>query len=137
MIVADTSVWIDYVNGVVAPHTDALDYELAHNRIITGDLIIVEFLQGFKNDADYEKARQIMDSLEYMNFVGREISLKAANNYRILRKQGITVRKTIDVIIATFCIENHFPLLHNDKDFDPFEEILGLNVWHSSCQPGR
>ncbi|MGD9974294.1 MAG: PIN domain nuclease [Desulfatirhabdiaceae bacterium] len=128
MIVADTSVWIDYVNGIIAPHTNALDYELEHNRIITGDLIIVEFLQGFKNEKEYEKAKQIMDSLEYMNFVGREISLKASNNYRILRKQGITVRKTIDVLIATFCMENDLSLIHNDKDFDPFEEILGLKV---------
>ncbi len=128
MIVADTSAWIDYVRGVRAPHTDALDYELMHNRIITGDLIIAEFLQGFRSDSDYRKAKKIMDSLEYHDFVGREIAVQAALNFRTLRRKGITVRKTIDVLIATFCIENDYDLIHNDRDFDPMEEILGLQV---------
>jgi predicted nucleic acid-binding protein len=128
MIVADTSAWIDYVKGVIAPHTDALDFELQNNRIITGDLIITEFLQGFKSDKDFEKAKIIMDNLEYRNFVGKEIAIQAANNFRELRKNGITVRKTIDVIIATFCIQNDFMLIHNDRDFDPMEKILGLKV---------
>ena len=128
MIVADTSVWIDYVRGVDAPHTNILDYELIYNRVVTGDIIMVEFLQGFKNDREYFMAKQIMDNLEYRDFLGKEIAIQAANNYRKLRRQGITVRKTIDVIIATFCIENRFPLIHNDRDFDPMEEILGLIV---------
>ncbi|HPX27113.1 MAG TPA: PIN domain-containing protein, partial [Treponemataceae bacterium] len=108
MIVADTSVWIDYVKGIDAPHTNILDYELVCNRVITGDIIIVEFLQGFKNDRDYLIAKQIMDNLEYRDFLGKEVAIQAANNYRKLRKLGITVRKTMDVIIATFCIENGF-----------------------------
>ena len=128
MIVADTSVWIDYVNGVIAPHTNLLDFELINNRIITGDIIIAEFLQGFKNDADYYKAKEIMESLVYYDFLGHKNAYKAADNYRNLRKQGITIRKTIDVFIATFCIENNFQLIHNDRDFDPMEEILGLQV---------
>ncbi len=128
MIVADTSVWIDYAKGIDAPHTNILDYELIYNRVVTGDIIMVEFLQGFKNDREYLIAKQIMDSLEYRDFLGKEIAIQAANNYRKLRKQGITVRKTIDVIIATFCVENRFPLIHNDRDFDPMEEILGLIV---------
>ncbi|HHE40775.1 MAG TPA: PIN domain nuclease [Candidatus Cloacimonetes bacterium] len=128
MIVADTSVWIDYVRGIDAPHTDLLDYELDHNRIITGDLIITEFLQGFRIEKDYKAAKKIMESLEYHDFVGKEIALQSAQNFRILRKNGVTVRKTIDVIIATFCMENSFELLHNDRDFDPIEEILGLQV---------
>lgn len=128
MIVADTSVWIDYVRGIDAPHTDLLDYELDHSRIVTGDLIIAEFLQGFRNEEDYQKAKQIMESLEYHDFVGKDIALRAARNYRKLRKSGTTVRKTIDVIIATFCIENDFDLLHNDRDFDPMEGLLGLRV---------
>ena len=128
MIVADTSVWIDYVKGIDAPHTNILDYELIYNRVVTGDIIMVEFLQGFKNDREYLIAKQIMENLEYRDFLGKEIAIQAANNYRKLRKQGITVRKTIDVIIATFCIENRFPLIHNDRDFDPMEEILGLIV---------
>ena len=128
MIVADTSVWIDYVKGIDAPHTNILDYELIYNRVVTGDIIMVEFLQGFKNDREYLIAKQIMENLEYRDFLGKEIAIQAANNYRKLRRQGITVRKTIDVIIATFCIENRFPLIHNDRDFDPIEEILGLIV---------
>ena len=128
MIVADTSVWIDYVKGIDAPHTNILDYELIYNRVVTGDIIMVEFLQGFKDDREYLIAKQIMENLEYRDFLGKGIAIQAANNYRKLRKQGITVRKTIDVIIATFCIENRFPLIHNDRDFDPMEEILGLIV---------
>ena len=128
MIVADTSVWIDYVKGIDAPHTNILDYELVCNRVITGDIIIVEFLQGFKNDREYLIAKQIMDNLEYRDFLGKEVAIQAANNYRKLRKLGITVRKTIDVIIATLCIENGFSLIHNDRHFDPMEELLGLVV---------
>lgn len=128
MIVADTIAWIDYVRGFQASHTDILDYELQHNRIVTGDLIIVEFLQGFKNEKDLRIAKQLMDSLEYYNFVGKEIAFTAAENFRKLRKNGITVRKTIDVIIATFCIEHGFALIHNDRDFDPMEQYLGLKV---------
>lgn len=128
MIVADTSVWIDYVRGLNAPHTDILDYELLYNRVITGDIIIAEFLQGFREEKDFVEAKKIMESLEYRDFLGKEIALQAAVNFRILRKRGITVRKTIDVIIATFCIENGFALIHNDRDFDPMEEHLGLLV---------
>lgn len=128
MIVADTSVWIDYVHGVISPQTDILDNELECSRIATGDLIIGEFLQGFRDDKQYQEAKELMDSLEYYDFVGKEIAMSAAQNFRKLRKKGITRRKTIDVLIASFCIEYGFELLHNDRDFDPMEEILGLRV---------
>ena len=128
MIVADTSAWIDYVKGVSAAHTDVLDSELVRNRIITGDLIIAEFLQGFRDEKEYQEAKQMMDSLEYRDLVGRDIAVAASQNYRILRRNGITVRKTIDVIIATFCIQNDLELIHNDRDFDGMEEALGLRV---------
>jgi hypothetical protein len=128
MIVADTSAWIDYFNGVLARHTDRLDSDLNTQRIIIGDLIIAELLQGFKTDKEYRTAKKIIEYLEYRDFVGKEIALKTAHNYRYLRKKGITVKKTIDVIIATFCIENKYQLIHNDKDFDPLEEHLGLMV---------
>jgi len=128
VIVADTSAWIDYVRGVDAPHTDLLDHDLDHNRIVTGDLIIAEFLQSFRSEKDYQAAKKIMESLEYHDFLGKEMALLSARNYRILQRSGITVRKTIDVMIATFCIENGFELLHNDRDFDPMEERLGLKV---------
>ena len=128
MIVVDTSAWIDYFNGINAPHTNRLDKDLTIERIIIGDLIIAELLQGFKTDKDYSIARSLIESLEYRDFLGKETAIKAADNYRYLRKRGITVRKTIDTIIATFCIENRYQLIHNDKDFDPFEEYLGLEV---------
>lgn len=128
MIVADTSVWIDYVNGVVSAQTNMLDIELENRRVATGDLIIVEFLQGFRDDKHFKEAKDLMESLDYYDFVGKEMAFAAAQNFRKLRKKGITIRKTIDVIIATFCIEYGFQLLHNDRDFDPLEEVLGLKV---------
>ena len=128
MIVADTSVWIDYFNGIIAEHTDRLDSDLDLHRIIIGDLIIAELLQGFKTDKDYNSAKKLIENLEYRDFAGKEIAVKAADNYRYIRKNGITVRKTIDVIIATFCIENNYQLIHNDRDFDALEKYLGLNV---------
>ena len=128
MIVADTSVWIDYFRGVTAPHTDLLDRALSESRIIIGDLIMTELLQGFREEKEFQIAKQIIESLEYRDFVGREMAIAAAQNYRTLRRQGITVRKTIDVLIATFCIENGFDLIHNDRDFDAMERVLGLRV---------
>ena len=128
MIVADTSVWIDYVNGVITPQTDILDTELENERVATGDIIIVEFLQGFREDKQFQEAKDLMDSLEYYDFVGRELAITAAQNFRKLRRKGIIIRKTIDVLIATFCIEYGFELLHNDRDFDLMEEVLGLRV---------
>lgn len=128
MIVADTSVWIDYFRGVAAPHTDLLDYELQNSQIVIGDLIIAELLQGFRSERDFKTVLQIVERLQYRDFVGKPIAIKAAQNYRLLKSQGITVRKTIDVLIATFCIENNFDLIHNDRDFDVMEKSLGLRV---------
>jgi predicted nucleic acid-binding protein len=128
MVVVDTSVWIDYFKGIAAPHTEMLDYELGHDRVIIGDIIMTELLQGFREDKDFLKAGKLLDSLEYHDFVGRTIALKAAANFRYLRKKGITIRKTIDVIIASFCIENRFSLLHHDTDFDLMEKPLGLMI---------
>ena len=128
MIVADTSVWIDYVRGVQGRHTDLLDDALLYDRVVTGDIIMAEFLQGFRDEQDFQEAKQIMERLEYHDFMGKKIALQAAQNFRKLRKKGITVRKTIDVIIGTFCIENGFELIHNDRDFDPMETVLGLKV---------
>lgn len=128
MIVVDTSVWIDYVNGIDSEQTELLHDALEHTRILTGDLIITEFLQGFRSTKDLAKGRQLMEALEYHDLVGKEIAIKAAGHYRTLRKNGITVRKTIDVLIATFCIDHGYALLHNDRDFDAMEEILGLQI---------
>lgn len=128
MMVVDTSVWIDYVNGVRTAQTDILDRELKQDRVVTGDLIIVEFLQGFRDNKQFQQARKLMDSLEYYDFIGKDMAIKAAQNFRLLRKKGVTIRKTIDVLIATFCIEHGFELLHNDKEYEQMEKILGLRV---------
>jgi hypothetical protein len=128
MIVVDTSVWVDYFNGVSTPHTDLLDRLLLQEHILIGDLILTEVLQGFRNDADFRKARVLLDTLEFSPMLGKEIALQSAQNYRKLRRTGATVRKTIDVIIATFCIVNRYRLLHTDRDFDPIEKHLGLRI---------
>ena len=129
MVVVDTTVWIDYVNGLDTPYTNALDYELLRNQVITGDLLIAEFLQGFRADKDFEAAKEIVNSLIYCDMLGKDIALKSAANFRFLRKKGITIRKTADVIIATFCIEHGLPLLHSDRDFDIMENHLGLRIY--------
>jgi predicted nucleic acid-binding protein len=127
MIVVDSSVWIDYFNGRSSPETDAL-YQLARERIIIGDLIMAEVLQGFAAEADFRRAERIFAALEFRPMVGHEIAITAARNQRMLRVRGVTARRTIDTIIATFCILAGHELLHCDRDFDPFERHLGLRV---------
>ena len=129
MVFVDTTVWIDYFRGLDTPLTNALDYELLHNQVVTGDLIITEFLQGFNNDRDFDTAKEIMGNLIYYDMLGKDIALKSAENFRFLRKNGITIRKTADVIIGTFCLAHDFPLLHNDRDFEPIEKYLGLRIY--------
>jgi len=126
MILVDTSVWIDYLNGVQNRHTDALDSSVVEGIAAIGDLIFLEILQGIRNDRDYRKTRQILLTLDQYEMFGKEIAEKCADNYRALRKKGITIRKTTDVIIATFCIEQKTPLLFLDRDFIPFVDHLGL-----------
>ena len=126
MVVVDSSVWIAYFNGAITPETQPLDVLLGHEPVGLGDLILVEVLQGFRLDKDYETAKRLLTSLTIFDFLGQDIAIRAADNYRALRKRGITVRKTADVIIATFCIEHDFPLLHSDKDFLPFVIHLRL-----------
>lgn len=128
MILVDSSVWIDYFNGKSTKQTSLLDSLLGSELIVIGDLILTEVLQGFQEDRDFNKAKELLDSLIFMEMLGKELAIKSAENYRILRKKGVTVRKTIDVIIATFCIENNIPLLHSDRDFTPMEKHLNLKV---------
>ena len=128
MIVVDTSVWIDYFNGVASPHTDLLDQLLSRERLVIGDIILTEVLQGFRHDTDFRQAQALLDTLEFRPMLGREIALLSAKNYRKLRRAGVTVRKTIDVMIGSFCVQNHHRLLHSDRDFDPIEKHLGLRV---------
>ena len=95
---------------------------------MTGDLVLIEVLQGFKSDKDYKTARELLTSLTVFSLGGQKLAIKSADNFRLLRKKGVTVRKTIDVLIATFCIEQNLPLLHADKDFEPFHEYLKLKI---------
>lgn len=126
MILVDSSVWVDYFNGKPTPETDFLDSLLGSEPVAVGDLILAEVLQGFRSDADYETAREMLESLTTYDLLGASLAIKTAENYRALRKRGITVRKTADTIIATFCIERRTPLLFSDRDFDPFVKHLGL-----------
>ena len=126
MILVDTSVWIDYFNGQKTIITNTLDSALVDGTVAIGDIIFLEILQGFKHDKDYNKARKTLSSLEQYELLGRNMVTKCANNYRFLRKKGITIRKTTDIIIATFCIANKIPLLYSDRDFTPFTRHLNL-----------
>lgn len=128
MIVVDSSVWIGYFNGAATRETALLDDILGAEPVLTGDLILCEVLQGFRSGRDARRARDALDTLHYAPMVGREIALASARNYRRLRARGVTVRKTIDMLIATFCLENGHRLLHADRDFDVIEAHLGLQT---------
>ena len=132
MILVDSSVWISYFNGKINPQTDCLDSALGKKIIIVGDIILVEVLQGFKNDRDFQKAKELLSNFQLMEMLGRELAIKSAENYRLLRKKGVTDRKTIDVIIGTFCLYHNMSLLHDDRDFDPLIKYLKLNAVTSS-----
>lgn len=126
MILVDTSVWIDYFNGLETLEANLLDTALVNDEVAIGDLILLEILQGFRADKDYETAKGHLISLHQFSMLSPDIAIKAAENYRILRKKGITIRKAADVIIATFCINNRIPLLFSDRDFIPFTKHLKL-----------
>ena len=128
MILVDSSVWIDYFNGKKTQNTDWLDASLGGITIIMGDLILTEVLQGFQSDVDFRIARDLLLPLPFMAMGGQILALESAMNYRFLRKKGVTVRKTIDVMIGTFCIHYQLPLLCEDKDFDPMVKFLGLKI---------
>ena len=126
MTVVDSSVWIDYFNGIENVQTNYLHANLGAQPFATGDLILTEVLQGFKTDKAFNQTNDLFSRLFYFDMVGKEVALRAASNCRLLRKRGLTIRKTIDVMIATFCILHDMPLLHNDKDFKIAEAHLGL-----------
>lgn len=128
MLIVDSTVWVDYFNGVKNSQTDYL-YQIADKTpILIGDLILAEVLQGFRNDTDFETARRILGKFLQVEMVNPDLAVQSARNYRVLLRKGITVRKTIDSLIATYCIENEHDLLHNDSDFDGYEKHLGLSV---------
>jgi predicted nucleic acid-binding protein len=128
MILVDSSVFIDYFNGINNRQTDELNALLGNELVITGDYILAEVLRGFRNDRDYKAAKEIMQSFPCFNICNEELAIKSAENFRYLRTKGITIRKTADLIIGTFCIENDMELLHNDRDFEPMGKYLNLKI---------
>ncbi len=128
MILVDSSVWIDFFRGTRNPQAETLDGLLGTARIVVGDLIVAEVLQGVRNEREFQQVRKTLDTFEQVDIVGKHIALEAAKNFRRLRDLGFTVRKTIDTLIATRCIESNYSLLHADRDFDAFEAHLGLQV---------
>ncbi len=128
MILVDSSVWIDYFRGVRSAQAETLDGLLGREPLAIGDLILTEVLQGFASDLDFERTRQLLTSLIVVELGGEDIAVQAAKNFRALRRLGITIRKTIDTVIATRCIESGYTLLHSDRDFDAFVKHLGLRA---------
>jgi len=126
MIIVDSSVWIDYFSGRDTAQTDKLDLLLGISPVAVGDLILIEVLQGFRLDKEYRIVKSLFDDVPVFEMLGRDRAISSADHFRALRKKGITVRKTADVIIAGFCIEQQMPLLFSDKDFKPFVKHLGL-----------
>lgn len=128
MILVDSSVWVDYFRGVDSAPVEKLDLLLGSEPLAIGDLILTEVLQGFTAERDFMTAKRLLMSLHVVEIGGADIAIQAALNFRALRALGITVRKTIDTLIATRCIESSYTLLHSDRDFEPFAQHLGLRV---------
>lgn len=129
MILVDTSVWIDYFNGIENDQTNSLDRSISEQTILLGDIILVEILQGFDSDSDFKKAKKALDHLSCVQLGGKSLAIKAATNFRFLRSKGVTIRKTVDMLIGSWCIEHEIALLHNDKDFDQIAIHLPLKVY--------
>lgn len=126
MILVDSSVWIDYFRGTLNPESEMLDALLGSEPVAAGDLILTEVLQGFGSDRDFNQARKLFAAVPVIQLGGVDIAIHAAKHFRLLRAKGITARKTIDTIIATYCIAREIPLLYSDRDFDPFVQHFGL-----------
>lgn len=126
MILVHSGVWIDYFTGTDTKQTNTLDKTLGVRSVAAGDLILTEVLQGFRHDKDYRTAKTLFENVTIFEMLGRDMAIESAENYRALRKKGITIRKTADVIIASFCIKQKLPLLFSDKNFKPFVKYLGL-----------
>ena len=120
--------WIDYFRGTITAQTEKLDSLLGSEPLATGDLILTEVLQGFTRESEFREARTLLISLTVVELGGQEVAIQAARNFRALRALGLTVRKTIDCLIATRCIEDGYDLLHSDRNFDPFVKYLGLRT---------
>lgn len=130
MTLIDTTVWIDYFRNRSTPETEWLDREVSRQRLGLTDLILCEVLQGIRTPREFEATRTALERFEIFSAGGATLAVTAAQHYQTLRLQGVTVRKTIDCLIASFCLIHSHYLLHNDRDYDPFEERLGLRVVH-------
>lgn len=130
MIIVDTTVWVDYLRGTRTSHTDWLEAKLTSERLGLTDLILCEVLQGVPTDSQFDAVQEELLRFEVFETGTVELAVEAALNYRRLRAAGRTIRRTIDSLIATFCLMEGHTLLHNDRDYDPFEDVLGLRVVH-------
>jgi len=126
VILVDSSVWIDYLRGIATPQTDRLDLLLGSALIVMGDLVLTEVLQGCATDRQFNDVRRTLSAFELVTIGGADVAVEAARNHRRLRALGVTVRKTVDTLIATRCLANDYDLLHSDRDFEPFAQHLGL-----------
>ena len=133
MILVDSSVWIDFSRGNDTPQVNRLDALFAQERIGVGDLVLTEVLRGLRTERDFNHARKTLAAFELVELGGADVALQAAKNFRALRAMGFTVRRTIDTIMVTKCIESGYSLLHADRDFDPFAAHLGLRVAYSEA----
>lgn len=131
MILVDSSVWIDYFRAAETPQVSLLDSMLGRHPLAVGDLIAAEVLQGVSDEREFKLVKQTLDAFDHIDLVGYDLAIRASKNYRTLRAKGVTIRKTIDTLIATRCIEDGLTLLHADRDFMPFVEHLGLKVAYS------
>ncbi len=129
MILVDSSVWADYFDGRASPETDLLDGLLGRQLVVTGNIILTEVLRGFQSDRSFHRARSLLELVECREMMSKTVAIRTAENYRRLRKRGVTLNKTIGIMIGTFCILEGLPLLHADPEFDPMEQHLGLPVY--------
>jgi hypothetical protein len=128
MIMVDSSVWVDFLGDSMTPQVDTLASHIKHGRVLMGDLVLTEVLQGIQSEREFRIVRRSLSALDTVQVVTPALAVVSAQNYRTLRRFGVTVRKTIDCLIATWCIEHGVPLLFSDRDFLPFQEHLGLQV---------
>lgn len=131
MLVVDSSVWIDFFNAAPNPARNVLRKLLNDGdvRLVVPDLVLFEVLRGFRHERDFRQARLLLEGLAVEDCGGEDMALVAAQHYRGLRAVGVTVRSAVDALVAAFCIENDYALLHNDRDFDGFAEHRGLRTW--------
>jgi len=133
VILVDSSIWIDYFRSADTPQVVLLDSYFGSSRLAVGDLIAAEVLQGVRDEREFKLVKKTLDAFEHVDLVGYDLAIRASENYRLLRDRGVTIRKTIDTLIATYCIENRMTLLHADRDFEPFVRHLGLRVAYSEA----